>query len=343
MNKILVTGGCGYIGSHTIIDLIEHGFDVISVDNNVRSSVSMLNRVQEITGTNVPHYPIDLCDLEATQNIFETHPDILGVIHFAAYKSIPESVGSPLLYYRNNLNSLINILDCIQQYKVPYFVFSSSCSVYGNVQKLPVTEETPFGIAESPYANTKQMGEQIISNFSKAYPEHKTILLRYFNPGGAHPSGKIGEILEEGITNVIPVMIEAHLGLRNPFTVHGKDYDTRDGSCIRDYIHIMDLANAHTKSFQYLQNNANAPSSDIFNVGIGQGVSVFELIKAFDKAVGESLNYTVGPRRAGDIAAIYANYEKANRLLGWSPKYSIDEVMESAWAWYQYYQKGQEA
>ncbi|MCP4438423.1 MAG: UDP-glucose 4-epimerase GalE [Aureispira sp.] len=343
MDKILVTGGCGYIGSHTIIDLIEHGFDVISVDNNIRSSTSMLNRIQKITGRNIPHYPIDLCDLQATQNLFKAHPDILGVIHFAAYKSVPESVINPLFYYRNNLNSLINVLDCIHEYKVPYFVFSSSCSVYGNIQKLPVTEDTPLAIAESPYANTKQMGEDIVLSFSKAFPNHKTILLRYFNPGGAHPSGKIGEILQEGGTNIIPVMIEGYLGLRAPLSVHGNDYDTRDGSCIRDYIHIMDLANAHTKSFQYLQNTANVPSLDVFNVGIGEGVTVFELIKAFEKAVGETLNYTVGGRRIGDVSAIYANYEKANRLLGWSPKYSIDEIMKSAWVWYQYYQTEQEA
>lgn len=339
MNKILVTGGCGYIGSHTIIDLIEHGFEVVCVDSNVRSSATMLDRVQEITGQKVAHYPLDLCDAKATQSIFEEHPDILGVIHFAAYKSVPESVAQPLFYYHNNLNSLLNILDCIQQYKIPYFVFSSSCSVYGNIKKLPVTEETPFSAAESPYANTKQMGEQIVQNFSKAHPEHKIILLRYFNPSGAHPSAKIGEIPQKGAYNVIPIMIESFLGIGKPFSILGQDYNTPDGSCVRDYIHVMDVANAHTKSLQYLQNNTDIPNCDVFNIGIGEGVSVFELVKAFGKATGTPLSYSVGPARAGDVAAIYANPEKASRLLDWSPQYSIDDIMESAWAWDQNYRK----
>lgn len=341
MNKILVTGGCGYIGSHTIIDLIEHGFEVVCVDNNVRSSSNMLNRVQEITGQQVAHYSSDLCDAKATQQIFEEHPDILGVIHFAAYKSVPESVAQPLQYYKNNLNSLLNILDCIQQYKIPYFVFSSSCSVYGNVKELPVTENTPLGIAESPYANTKQMGEQIVQNFSKAYPQHKTILLRYFNPSGAHSSAKIGEIPQKGAYNVIPLMIESHLGIRQSFSILGQDYDTRDGSCVRDYIHVMDVANAHTKSLQYLQKNTAAPNCDVFNIGIGEGVSVFELVKAFGKATGTPLTYSVGPARAGDVGAIYANHKKASQLLDWSPQYSIDDIMQSAWSWDQNYRKEQ--
>lgn len=335
MPKILVTGGCGYIGSHTIVDLIENGFEVISVDSNIRSNPEILNVVTQITGKQVQNYVLDLCNLEATQTIFETHKDISGIIHFAAYKSVPESVHDPLKYYQNNLNSLLNILTCIQQFQIPNFIFSSSCSIYGNTNVLPVTEDTPMSRAESPYASTKQMAERIIEDFSVANPTTNSILLRYFNPAGAHPSGLMGEIPQAGAYNVVPILMEALTGARGQFTVTGNDHNTRDGSCIRDYIHVMDVGNAHTKSLQYLLNKKNSSNCEAFNVGIGAGISVLELIAAFDKATGQKLDYSIGPRRAGDVSSIYSDYSKAERLLGWTPQYNVDDILATAWQWFQ--------
>ena len=335
MSKILVTGGCGYIGSHTIIDLVENGFDVISIDNNVRSNPEILDVVAQITGKTIPNYAVDLCNLEAIKTVFESHQDIVGIIHFAAYKSVPESVQEPLKYYQNNLNSLLNVLTCIHQYQIPNFIFSSSCSIYGNTSVLPVTEDTPMSRAESPYASTKQMAERIIEDFSVANPNINSILLRYFNPAGAHPSGLMGEIPQAGAYNVVPILMEALTGARDQFTVTGNDHDTRDGSCIRDYIHVMDVGNAHTKSLQYLLNNKNNVNCEAFNVGIGKGISVLELITAFDKATGQKLDYKIGPRRAGDVSAIYSDYSKANKLLGWTPKYNVDDILSTAWQWFQ--------
>lgn len=334
MAKILVTGGCGYIGSHTLVDLIEHGFGVIALDSNVRSDPRVLKAVEQITGQQVIHECVDLRDQQATAAVFERH-DIQGVIHFAALKSVPESTARPLTYYENNLQSLINILYCVERYEVPHFIFSSSCSVYGNTSDLPVVEETPLGEAQSPYAQTKQMCEQIIRDFIKARPEHKSILLRYFNPGGAHPSGQMGEIPQQGAYNVIPIILEAFDGKRPPFVVTGDDHPTPDGSCVRDYIHVMDVAHAHTCALKYLlEGRATAPCT-AFNIGLGNGVSVLELIQAFERVTGKRLPYSIGPRRAGDVSSIYANAEKANRHLGWLPKYSIDAVLESSWRWYQ--------
>ncbi|RMF26501.1 MAG: UDP-glucose 4-epimerase GalE, partial [Bacteroidetes bacterium] len=252
MEKILVTGGCGYIGSHTIVDLLDHGFEVLSVDNLSNSDEGVLEGIAAITGRQVPNYRVDLCDLSATRKVFEENPDIRGIIHFAALKSVGESVYQPLRYFRNNLNSLLNVLDCADAFGVPYFVFSSSCSVYGNAEALPVTEETPLQEAESPYARTKQMGEDIIRDFSRAHPGVKSVLLRYFNPAGAHESALIGENPINEATNLVPVITETAIGKRPRMTVFGDDYPTRDGSCIRDYIHVMDLANAHTRCLQYL-------------------------------------------------------------------------------------------
>ncbi|BDS15495.1 UDP-glucose 4-epimerase GalE [Aureispira anguillae] len=335
MSKILVTGGCGYIGSHTIIDLIENGFEVICVDNNIRSNANILHAVKEITGCSIPHYATDLCELDALKAIFEEHKDIAGIIHFAAYKSVPESVQYPIKYYQNNLNSLLNILTCISDYHIPNFIFSSSCSIYGNPEVLPVTEDTPMSKAESPYASTKQMAERIIQDFSAAHPSTNSLLLRYFNPAGAHPSGLIGEIPQNGAYNVIPILLESLTGVRGTFVVTGDDHPTRDGSCIRDYIHVMDVGNAHTKSLQYLLRQANQNNCEAFNVGIGQGVSVLELITAFNKATGQELKYNIGPRRSGDVSSIYSDYSKAKQQLGWSPQYTVDEILASAWKWYQ--------
>lgn len=331
--KVLVTGGTGYIGSHTLIDLIHHGFEVVSIDNYLNSSPTVLQGVENITGVAVKNYVVDLVDWQALQNVFEAESPIAGIIHFAALKSVGESVAKPLDYFSNNLNGLINILRAAKDFQVPHFIFSSSCSVYGNSKDLPVTEETPFQEAESPYARTKQMGEQIIQDFSKSAQHFNAILLRYFNPAGAHESIIIGESPTYNASNLVPVITEVAIGKREKLTVFGSDYPTRDGSCIRDFIHVMDLANAHTKALEYLMAGKNTLACDIFNVGIGQGVSVLEAIRAFEKVSGQDLNYELGARRPGDVVAIYANLDKASRLLGWQPQRNIEDIMRTAWEW----------
>lgn len=335
MNKVLVTGGCGYIGSHTIVDLIENGFSVVSVDNLSNADGSALDGVEAITGVRVQNYAIDLCDLAATKTIFQDHPDISGIIHFAALKSVGDSVHQPLAYFHNNLNSLLNVLSCSEEFGVKSFIFSSSCSVYGNTEALPVLESTPFAPAESPYARTKQMGEQMIEDFSNVHPTINSVLLRYFNPAGAHPTAQLGESPRNKANNLVPIITEVAIGKREGLTVFGNDYDTRDGSCIRDYIHVMDLANAHVKALQYLQENNNESNCEVFNVGIGEGVSVLEAINAFEKVTQQKFNWNIGPRRAGDVVAIYADPKKSMEQLNWQPQYSIDDIMKSAWAWEQ--------
>ncbi len=333
MPKILVTGGCGYIGSHTLVDLIDNGFDVISADNNINSDPSVLKGIAAITGKTVKNYAVDLADLAATKEIFKANSDIAGIIHFAARKSVAESVGEPLAYFQNNVNSLLNLLVCMKEFEVNNFIFSSSCTVYGNPDTIPVTEETPFKPAESPYGRTKQMGEHILEDFSKAQQHINSISLRYFNPAGAHESALIGESSFNKGWFLVPAITETAIGKRDQLTVNGTDYDTKDGSCIRDYIHVMDLANAHTKALQYLIEQPQTTNYDVFNLGIGQGVSVLEAIHAFEKVAKIPLNYKRGERRSGDVIAIYANSEKAERLLGWKPKRKIEEIMATAWAW----------
>lgn len=333
MSKIIITGGCGYIGSHTIVDLLDNGFEVISIDNNVRSHNITLDRVAAVCGKKVKNYSVDLCDKDSLRAVMREQSDVIGIIHFAALKSVPESVENPLWYYQNNLQGMVNMLDAMVEFNLSCFIFSSSCSVYGNTEQLPVSETTPIGIAESPYAATKQMGERIVEDFIKANPDKKAIILRYFNPGGAHPSGKLGEEPFSGVSNVIPILMETALGIRKEFTVHGGDYDTRDGTCIRDYIHIMDLADAHTRSLRYLIEGRNEAACEVFNVGIGEGVTVLEAIRATEKACGKAFPFQIGPRRAGDIAAIYADYQRAAQRLGWNPRYNIDDIIASAWAW----------
>lgn len=332
MKKILVTGGCGYIGVHTIVDLIQNGYDVISVDNNSRSHSKILDNAAKITGKNVTNYAVDLCNLEDTRKIFAEQKDILGIIHFAAYKAVGESVEKPLMYYENNLGSLTNILKCTEEFKVPYFVFSSSCTVYGNPDAIPVTEATPQKPAESPYGATKQMGETIVTDVTKS-TSIQAILLRYFNPVGAHPSILLGEIPLGRPANLVPAITQTAIGKLPTMEVYGDDYPTRDGSCVRDFIHVSDIAHAHTLALDYLINKKSAKKIEIFNLGTGDGYTVLEVIRAFEKVAGVKLNYTIGPRRTGDVVAIYANNSKAKTELEWITKYGIEEMMDTAWQW----------
>lgn len=332
MSKILVTGGCGYIGSHTIVDLIENGYEVISVDNNSRSHPNVLKGIEQITGKKIKNYKVDLCNFDDTFAIFQENTDIIGIIHFAAFKSVGESVHKPLMYFENNINSLINLLKCVQEFHIPNFVFSSSCSVYGNPDKIPVTEKTPPKPAESPYGYTKQMGEQIVNEYIKSSTT-QSILLRYFNPGGAHPSIAIGEMPAGKPENLIPAITQTAIGRLPKLFVHGTDYPTRDGSCIRDYIHICDLAHAHTLALQYMEAGKNELPCEVFNLGSGTGISVLEAISAFEKVSGVQLNYEKGPRRAGDVVAVFANNDLARKQLGWETKYSLEDIMSTAWKW----------
>jgi UDP-glucose 4-epimerase len=334
MKKILVTGGCGYIGSHTLVDLVENGFEAICVDNNSRSSARILEGVEKICGKKIKHYKVDLCNFDDTFAIFQENEDIAGIIHFAAYKAVEESVQAPLLYFENNLVSLINLLKCVQEFKIPYFVFSSSCTVYGNPDQIPVTEKTPPKPAESPYGYTKQMGEQMINEFSKVNTA-QCILLRYFNPVGAHPSAQIGELPIGRPANLVPAITQTAIGKIPQMKVYGNDYETRDGSCIRDFIHVCDIAHAHTLALQYLLEAKSAKKCDVFNLGSGNGVTVLEAIHAFERVSGVSLNYVIAPRRPGDVIAIYANNEYAVRELGWTIRYNLDDMMSTAWKWEQ--------
>ncbi len=332
MSKILVTGGCGYIGSHTIVDLIENGFEVISVDNNTRSNPAILKGVELITKRKIKNYKVDLCNFDDTFAIFQENIDITGIIHFAAYKSVGESVDNPLLYFENNLSALINLLKCVQEFHIPHFVFSSSCTVYGNPDEIPVTEKTSPKPAESPYGYTKQMSEQIINEFAKSSGTN-CILLRYFNPAGAHPSILIGEMPIGAPQNLVPAITQTAIGRIPKLLVYGNDYATRDGSCIRDYIHVCDLASAHTLSLKYLEAGRNKGLCELFNLGSGNGVTVLEAIHAFEKATEQQLNYEIGPRRPGDVIAVYANNDLAKEILGWNPQFSLEDIMATAWKW----------
>lgn len=332
MQKILVTGGCGYIGSHTIVDLIENNFEVVSIDNNSRSSTYLLQGIEKITGKKVKNYTVDLKNFDETLAVFEENPDLSGVIHFAAYKAVGESVEKPLDYFENNLISLINLLKCMKEFKIPFLVFSSSCTVYGNPDSLPVTEESPIKQPESPYGATKQMGEYIIQQFTKVEPV-QSVLLRYFNPVGAHPSILIGELPLGKPQNLVPAITQTAIGKLPQMVVYGNDYPTRDGSCIRDFIHVSDIAHAHTLALQYLMNKENKSKCDVFNLGTGNGVTVLEAIKTFEEVSGVKLNYVIGPRRPGDVVAIYANNHKAVEQLHWHIQYQLSDMMRTAWLW----------
>jgi UDP-glucose 4-epimerase len=331
---IIVTGGSGYIGSHTVIELIETtSFNVVSIDNYSNSTEKTFDRIELITGKKIRNYQIDICNKTELESVFEENSNIIGIIHFAAFKSVGESVADPQKYYYNNINSLLNILDCSLKYNIANFIFSSSCSVYGNIDELPVKETTPIGKAESPYAYTKQIGEEILKDYSKANSQLKTIALRYFNPVGAHISGLNGELPINKPNNLVPIITNTAIGKIAQMTVFGDDYPTRDGTCIRDYVHVTDIANAHIKALDFLIENKNKSNFSIFNLGSGNGVSVLEAIAAFEKISGKKLNYQIGQKRDGDVGAIYSDNSFSEKTLGWTPKYNLEDMMSSAWKW----------
>jgi len=338
--KILITGGNGFIGSHTIIDLLEKGYEIISIDNVSRSKQFIAEKIKTITQKEFTNYRVDCRDLPKLRNIVSGHPDIAGIIHFAAFKSVSESVQKPLIYFDNNMNSTINILRIAEEYQIPNFVFSSSCSVYGNTTELPVSELTPLSTPESPYGWTKLLAEQMIEAHARS-AETNFISLRYFNPVGAHESGAIGEIPYSDPENLVPNITQTAIGKKEGFTVFGNTYNTPDGSCIRDYVHVMDIAEAHTLALEYLMNGRNTSNYEVFNLGSGKGISVLELINAFEKVSGKQLNYTIGEPRPGDVVSIYADNTKAQQILGWICKRNIDEMMLSAWNWELAMQKEQ--
>jgi len=334
MKTVLVTGGAGYIGSHTIVELIQNGYQVISVDSLINSSENVFDGIFKITGVHVPNIPLDLKQSDSIEILCDQLGEIHAVIHFAALKSVAESVQQALRYYQNNLNSLIQVLKFIQKKNIAHFIFSSSCTVYGETEILPLTEDAPFKLTGSPYGRSKQMCEQIFQDFYNGLQSQlKAISLRYFNPAGAHPSHLIGESPINPAQSLVPVITETAIGRRSQMTVYGSDYPTRDGSCIRDYVHVVDLANAHILALKKLESATQLIPVESYNLGIGKGVSVLEAINAFEKETNLSLNYNLGPRREGDLAAVYADSQKANTKLGWQPKYGIEDIMRDAWAW----------
>jgi UDP-glucose 4-epimerase len=331
--KILVTGGTGYIGSHTAVELIEEGFDVVIIDNLYNSEADVVENIQKITGVK-PHLEVlDLCDQEKLDRFIHKNRDIIAVIHFAAYKAVGESVNKPLEYYRNNLLSLVNLLDVMKHYGINDLVFSSSCTVYGQPEKLPVNENSPLQPATSPYGNTKQIGESIIRDLTVADKNIKAISLRYFNPIGAHPSALIGELPRGVPENLVPFITQTGYGLRDELKVFGDDYNTPDGSCIRDYLHVVDLAKAHVVAIKRLIEGRIKKNYEVFNLGTGKGVSVLEAIKSFERVSGINLKYKIVGRRAGDIEKIWADPSLANKELGWKTLSSLDEAMKTAWDW----------
>lgn len=338
-NKILVTGGTGYIGSHTTVELINEGFEVIIIDNLYNSEAEVADRIFQITGIKPELEVLDVCDTEKLNSFIKKQDNISGIIHFAAYKAVGESVNKPLEYYRNNLLSLINLLEGMKTYGIPGLVFSSSCTVYGQPEKLPVSEDAPIQPAVSPYGNTKQIGEEIIRDTVAANEKIKAISLRYFNPIGAHPSSLIGELPRGVPENLVPYITQTAYGLREELKVFGDDYDTPDGSCIRDYLHVVDLAKAHVTAVKRLVENRNKANYEVFNLGTGKGVSVLEAIRSFERVTGIRLKYKITGRRAGDIEKIWADPSLANRELGWKTISTLDESMKTAWEWEKHIRK----
>ena len=330
--KIVVTGGLGFIGSHTVVELQNEGFEVVVIDNLSNSSESVLDGIAKITGKQPVFEKMDLRDKAAVQSFFKKHNDVQGVIHFAASKAVGESVENPLLYYENNINALVYVLQELKELPNANFIFSSSCTVYGQAEKMPITEDASIQTAMSPYGNTKRIGEEIITDVAKV-TNINSVLLRYFNPIGSHPSAEIGELPLGVPQNLVPFITQTAIGLREKLSVFGNDYPTRDGSCIRDYIHVCDLARAHTLALQYVFDGKQNIQTEVFNIGIGNGLTVLEIIKAFEKVSGVALQYEIGGRRAGDIMAIFSDHTKAKQLLGWEPKYGVDDIMSTAWTW----------
>ena len=332
--KIVVTGGLGFIGSHTVVELQNEGFEVIVIDNLSNSSESVLDGIFNITGKRPVFEKMDLRDKKSVQDFFKKNQDISGVIHFAASKAVGESVGNPLLYYENNLNSLVYILQELKELPSANFIFSSSCTVYGQAEIMPITENASVQAAMSPYGNTKQIGEEIITDTAKV-TSINSILLRYFNPIGAHPSAEIGELPLGVPQNLVPFITQTAIGLREKLSVFGSDYPTPDGTAVRDYIHVVDLAKAHVIALQRLLNKQNIDKVETFNLGTGTGSSVLEVIQAFEKVSGQKLNYQIVGRREGDITSAYANTDKANSVLGWKTQLSLEDALASAWKWEQ--------
>ena len=330
--KIVVTGGIGFIGSHTVVELQNEGFEVVAIDNLSNSSESVLDGIFNITGKKPIFEKIDLRDKTSVQNLFKKHQDVAGVIHFAASKAVGESVENPLLYYENNINSLVYVLQELKELPNANFIFSSSCTVYGQAEKMPITEDASIQTAMSPYGNTKQIGEEIITDTAKV-TNINSILLRYFNPIGAHSSAEIGELPLGVPQNLVPFITQTAYGLREKLSVFGDDYPTPDGTAVRDYIHVVDLAKAHVIALKRLINKQNVSKVETFNLGTGTGSSVLEVIHAFEKVSGQKLNYQIVGRREGDITSAYANTDKANSVLGWKSQLSLEEALESAWKW----------
>ncbi len=330
--KVIVTGGMGYIGSHTIVDLLEKGFDVVSIDNLSRANKFSIEGIKKITGITVKNYAVDLCNLNELKQVVKSNSDAVGIIHFGAYKDVLESVNEPLVYYHNNIASTVNILKCAVEFKIKHFIFSSSCTVYGNIETLPVTEETPFGKPACPYALTKQMGEKMIYDVALNC-DIRFVLLRYFNPAGAHTSGEIGEFLHAKGNHLVPVITQVAAGIRPQLTINGTDYPTRDGTGLRDFIHVMDIADAHSLALNSSIGNKFKNKIEVFNLGTGQGITVSEAVKCFEETTQIKLNYKTGPRREGDIVAIYASNDKAKNVLGWIPTHTLSDIMKTAWSW----------
>lgn len=334
---ILVTGGTGFIGSHTTVELIQNGYNVVIVDDLSNSNASVVDGIEKITGVRPEFEKVDCCDYAAMENVFEKHKGISGIIHFAASKAVGESVQKPLLYYRNNINSLINLLELMPKHGVKGIIFSSSCTVYGqpSAENLPVTEEAPMQKALSPYGNTKQVNEEIIQDYIHSGAPIKSIILRYFNPIGSHPSALIGELPNGVPMNLIPFVTQTAIGIRKELKIFGNDYNTPDGTCIRDYIDIMDLAKAHVKAMERILNENGTDPVEVFNIGTGKGLSTLQIVEGFEKATGVKLNWHYAPRREGDIEKVWANPHKANTVLGWKASVDIEDTLRSAWKWQQ--------
>lgn len=330
---ILVTGGTGYIGSHTVVELQNNGYNVVIIDNLSNSRADVVDNIEKVSGIRPAFEVLDCLDYEGLDALFAKYPGVKGIIHFAASKAVGESVQKPLMYYRNNLVSLINLLELMPKHGVEGIIFSSSCTVYGQPDILPVTEEAPIKTAESPYGNTKQINEEIVQDYVKSGAPVNAILLRYFNPIGAHPSALLGELPNGVPQNLVPFLTQTAIGIREKLSVFGNDYDTPDGSCIRDYINVVDLAKAHVVAMNRIMEHKQDEKVEVFNIGTGRGLSVLELINAFEASTGVKLNYQIVGRRAGDIEKVWANPDRANKVLGWKAEETIEDTLRSAWNW----------